>query len=146
MSDPPYVTLTTAHAQSGVGWTSLGAKVGESQGADLWSLGDNLLLKGAEYEARFNLNGTVPYDPSWYRCEAVLVDGPWANISYDSFGVNTNHPVWDQIYYEYVVKRGIQSDWVTKAKETIQERNITTADHPSWGDLIWAIDNGTSQG
>ncbi|GME24913.1 hypothetical protein V500_04511 [Neofusicoccum parvum] len=128
------------HTQSGIAWTAYGARVARSQGVDLYSLGDNLLLKAAEYAAAFNLNQTVPYDPSWYRCEAVLVDGPWANISTESFGVRSALPAWNVIYYEYVKRRGLDGPWTTRARGTdgYFEGRVTGADHPSWGDLIWA--------
>ena len=125
-----------AHATAATAWTALAARVAQSQGVDLYSLGDNLLQRGAEYLAKFNLNGTVEYDPKWYRCEAVLIDGPWQNISYHNFGLRAG--IWDISYYEYVVKRGIDSPWLTKAKNSIHEYNTTSDDLPSWGDLLWA--------
>lgn len=68
----------------------------QSQGTDVYSLGDNLLLKAAEYTAKYNLGYDVPYDPKFYRCEAVLINGPWAMPSNISRGVVTPPPkVWD---------------------------------------------------
>lgn len=118
----------------------MGARVAQSQGSDLYSLGDNLLLKASEYAAAFNLNQTVPYDPQWYRCEAVLVDGPWANISTESFGVRSALPVWNSLYYEYVKRRGLEGPWTSRARSSdgYFEGHATGGDHPSWGDLIWA--------
>ncbi|KAL5356447.1 chondroitin AC/alginate lyase [Aspergillus floccosus] len=128
-----------SHAMAGLSWAAYASRVGQSQGVDFFSLGKNLLLKGAEYTAKYNLNETVPYDPKWYRCEAVLVDGPWATISDAKRGVSNVRPVWDIFYYEYVVKRHIEAPWVSKAKGTAGfEGAISGADHPSWGDLIWA--------
>lgn len=62
-------------------------RTGQSQGFDMYSWGDNLLLKASEYAAKFNQNGSVVYDPKWFRCEAILVDGPWADISLEDFGL-----------------------------------------------------------
>ncbi|KAF6829517.1 glycoside hydrolase family 92 [Colletotrichum plurivorum] len=129
-----------SHAMSGIGWTAMAARVAQSQGSDLFSQGDDLILKGAEYSAKFNLNQTVKYDPKWFRCEAVLVNGPWAEISQDKRGVTASNPMWDIIYYEYVVKRKRDAPWTTKAKETVgPERRLITNDHPSWGGLIWGL-------
>lgn len=124
---------------SGLGWAAYGARVGQSQGVDLYELGDNLLLKGSEYAAQYNLNNTVPYDPSWARCESVLVDGPWATIAAHDRGITNQNPVWDILYYQYAVKRKARAPWTTKAKlyEGF-EGAVPTNDHPSWGDLIWA--------
>jgi hypothetical protein len=76
-----------SHTMSGLGWAAYGARVGQSQGVDLYGLGNNLLLKGAEYAAQYNLNETVEYEPNWRRCESVLVDGPWSTISASNRGV-----------------------------------------------------------
>lgn len=124
---------------SGIAWTAYGARVAQTQGSDLYGLYDNLLLKASEYTAKYNLNETVPYDPKWYRCEAVLVAGPWANISAQNRGVTNQAPVWDIIYYQYVVKRKLKAPWTTKAKQAEGfEGAVKGSDHPSWGDLIWA--------
>ncbi|KAL2129554.1 hypothetical protein VTI74DRAFT_7619 [Chaetomium olivicolor] len=94
--------------------------------------------QSAEYTAKFNLNETVPYDPKWFRCEAILVDGPWDTISRERFGVTPSNPMWDIVYYEYTVKRGKKAPWTTKAKATEgPEGRLEGADHPSWGGLIW---------
>jgi len=126
------------HVQSGLGWTAYGARVARSQGAELYGLQDNLLLTGAEYTAKFNLNGSVPFDPSFYRCEAVLVGGPWKEPSTQNFGIG-QAAVWDIFYWEYVVRRGLKADWVVKAREAYgMEGHQTTSDQPGWGDLIWS--------
>ncbi|GKT84279.1 glycoside hydrolase family 92 protein [Colletotrichum tofieldiae] len=122
-----------------IGWAAQAARVAQSQGSDLYSQGDNLLLKGGEYTAEFNLNQTVTYDPKWFRCEAVLVNGPWATISQDKRGVTASNPMWDILYYQYVVKKKLDAPWTTKAKQTVgPEGRLTGSDHPSWGGLIWA--------
>ncbi|RHZ54714.1 hypothetical protein CDV55_104079 [Aspergillus turcosus] len=128
-----------SHTMSGIGWAAYGARVGQSQGVDLYGLGHNLLLKAAEYAAKYNLNETVEYDPKWARCEAVLVNGPWATISEQNRGVTNQNPIWDILYYQYVVKRKVKAPWTTKAKEFEGfEGAVSSNDHPSWGDLIWA--------
>ncbi|KAJ4995565.1 hypothetical protein K4K48_010101 [Colletotrichum sp. SAR 10_66] len=128
-----------SHTMTGIGWAATAARVAQSQGSDLYSQGDNLILKGAEYTAKFNLNETVEYDPKWFRCEAVLVGGPWAAISQEKRGVTADNPMWDIVYYQYVVKRGLKAPWTTKAKQTAgPEGPLSRVDHPSWGGLIWA--------
>lgn len=59
-----------------------------------------MLLKGAEYSAKYNLGNDVPYDPKFYRCEAILINGPWSAPSNISRGLGTSGtsltpPVWD---------------------------------------------------
>lgn len=60
------------HVQDGLQWLSMASRVVRNQGYDLFSLDNNLIFKASEYAARYNLNGIVPYNPSFYRCEAVL--------------------------------------------------------------------------
>ncbi|KAF2795545.1 chondroitin AC/alginate lyase [Melanomma pulvis-pyrius CBS 109.77] len=130
------------HTQSGIGWAAYAMRTAQSQGIDLYGLGDNLLLRAAEYAAKFNLNQTVPYDPKWFRCEAVLVGGPWTNISTNSFGITVKIPIWDHLYYQYVERRKLKAPWIKKAREVEGfegERGPTSLnDHPSWGELIWS--------
>ncbi|KAK6948054.1 hypothetical protein Daesc_009818 [Daldinia eschscholtzii] len=83
------------HATTALGWAAEAARVVQSQGYDVYSLYGNLILKGAEYTARYNLGYEVPYDPKFYRCEAILVNGPWSAPSSISRGVASGPHVWD---------------------------------------------------
>ncbi|KAL2814525.1 chondroitin AC/alginate lyase [Aspergillus cavernicola] len=128
------------HTMSGLGWAACAARVGLSQGIDLYGLGDSLLLKGAEYAAKYNLNESVPYNPRWFRCEAVLVNGPWETISEKNRGVTGKNPVWDIVYYQYVKKREAKAPWTSMAKAEVgvEGAAVSGNEQPSWGDLIWS--------
>lgn len=136
------------HAMVGLGWLALAARTVENQGYDIFTYEDNLLLKGAEYLAKYNLNETVSYDPQFRRCLSVLVNGPWSTISEANRGVvvgtSKGTAIWDLMYYG-ATSRGIESPWVTKAKEAFDaaggERAVTTNDMPSWGDLLFSSSN-----
>lgn len=68
----------------------------QSQGwEDSYTILDNLVLKGGEYAAKYNLGYDVPYDRSFYRCEAILVKGPWAQPSEIKRGIVGSPKVWD---------------------------------------------------
>lgn len=140
------------HATSGLAWTAQAARTVQSQGGDLYGIGNNLLLKGAEYAAQYNLGNDVPYDPKFYRCEAILINGPWSQISPITRGIGIipstgamSAPIWDMIYYQYVKKRGLKSPWLEKAKAAYDaaggEGHQTIDDQPSWGNLLWAYDH-----
>lgn len=75
------------HAKGALGWSAMAARVIQSQGRDVHGLDDDLLLKGGEYIARYNLGEEVDYDRNFYRCEAILVNGPWSAPSNISRGV-----------------------------------------------------------
>ena len=96
------------------------------------------MLRAAEYTAKFSLNYTVEYDPKLYRCEAVLVDGPWPAISTAKKGFSV--PVWDILYYEYAVKRGMSAPYTTEAMAQYGFEGSLPRDagYTSWGDLVWA--------
>jgi hypothetical protein len=123
----------------------MASKVVKNQGYDLFSLDNNLLFKGSEYAAKYNLNGTVPYDPSFYRCEAVLVNGPWANISAENRYIGyqngrTNPACWGITYYEGL-SRGLDIPWTKRAKDLYDgsvEGQTSPTDFMSWADLLFA--------
>jgi hypothetical protein len=66
------------HTLTCLGWAAETAHVIQSQGFDVYSEGGHLLMKAGEYAAKYNLGHDVPYDRKFYRCEAVLVNGPWS--------------------------------------------------------------------
>lgn len=131
------------HVQVALGWTALASRTAKNQGYDLFAHSDFLLSLGAEHAAKYNMNETVPYDPTFFRCEAVLVKGPWTNISSNQRGITPDRAVWDILYYTGKA-RGRDVTWVTKAKnvsdamggEGTPTKSIN--DMPGWGDLLWA--------
>ncbi|KAI9170615.1 chondroitin AC/alginate lyase [Paramyrothecium foliicola] len=108
-----------AHVMVGLGWLALAARTVKNQGYDLLRSDKGLLVKGSEYAAKYNLNETVPYDPRFRRCEAVLVNGPWKEISEAKRGVvvgsTKSAAVWDVLHYS-ALSRGLKAPWTAKAK------------------------------
>lgn len=70
-----------SHSKDAVAWAAMAARVIQSQGNDVYDFGNDLLLKASEYTAKYNLGYDVEYDRKFYRCEAILVNGPWAQPS-----------------------------------------------------------------
>ncbi|KAJ6049772.1 chondroitin AC/alginate lyase [Penicillium canescens] len=133
------------HVQDGLQWLSMASKVVKNQGYDLFSLDDNLLFEGSEYAAKYNLNETVPYDPSFYRCEAVLLNGPWANISAENRYIGyqngkTNPACWGLPYYEGI-SRGLDLPFTKRAK-AVHDASVAGQSSPvdllAWADLLFA--------
>ncbi|KAL1856447.1 hypothetical protein Daus18300_010714 [Diaporthe australafricana] len=105
------------HAITSLGWAAEAARVMQSQGwQDSYTLLDTLLLRGGEYAAKYNLGYDVPFDRSFYRCEAILVNGPWAQPSEIKRGIVGSPKVWDILYYQYNVKRGLDTPYIAQAK------------------------------
>lgn len=97
-----------------LGWAAEAARVMQSQGwEDSYTILDTLLLKGGEYAAKYNLGYDVLYDRSFYRCEAILVKGPWAQPSEIKRGIVGSPKVWDVSYntYLYARRSEFSKDW-----------------------------------
>ncbi|CAH0024842.1 unnamed protein product [Clonostachys rhizophaga] len=133
------------HAKGALAWAAQAARVIQSQGRDVYGYGDDLLLKASEYVAKYNLDYDVEYDRNFYRCEAILVNGPWAQPSNISRGITAGAfdliLVMQIVYYQYVVKRGKKAEYTTKMKKAIDAvggEGSGGTDFPGWGDLIWS--------
>ncbi|KAI5778475.1 chondroitin AC/alginate lyase [Geopyxis carbonaria] len=127
------------HVQGGLAWMADAAKVVAAQGGDMWRWNDALLLKGVEYAAKYNLGADVPYDADWYRCEAVLVDGPWSEVS--ERGRGKLAPVWTlpvQVYRAL----GRSVEWASRvvANGSYVERGTTSSDFTGWGKLVYTLE------
>ncbi|KAL2871184.1 uncharacterized protein BJX67DRAFT_343759 [Aspergillus lucknowensis] len=77
-----------------------------NQGEDLFSLNDSLILRGAEYFARYNLGYDVPFEP--YTNGIVS----FTDISSASRGAT--RPTWELLYTHYIQIKGLEAPW-TKA-------------------------------
>ncbi|OCF32022.1 hypothetical protein I317_07780 [Kwoniella heveanensis CBS 569] len=80
-----------------------------NQGVDLWAYDDNLILKGAEYAAKYNLGNNVSYTPfiTWKNGHREYYQ---PGIS--PAGRGNVRPIWEMFYNEYVVKRGLKAPYV----------------------------------
>lgn len=89
-----------------------------SQGDDLFSYKDNLILKAAEYTAKYNFaNLYVPfheytrnYKDAWSTC-----GGEETHTEISDIGKGGKRPIWEVLYNHYVVKNEIKARYVTMA-------------------------------
>lgn len=88
------------HTQLGLGNLGEAFQMLWTQGEDWFSLEDNRLMAGIEYTAKYLAGNDVDYDPSFYRCDANLLGGPWSVISSD--GRDLVRPVFELPYAHYV--------------------------------------------
>ncbi|KAL5365841.1 chondroitin AC/alginate lyase [Aspergillus floccosus] len=77
-----------------------------NQGEDLFAFNDSLILRGAEYFARYNLGHDVPFEA--YTNGIVS----YTDISAASRGATC--PTWELLYAHYVHMKGLEAPW-TKA-------------------------------
>ncbi|GFN15281.1 hypothetical protein AtubIFM55763_009704 [Aspergillus tubingensis] len=135
-----------SHVQDALQWTALAARVVANQDYDLFALEDNIVFTAAEYAGKYLMNHTVPYDASFYRCEVVLVDGPWANISAVNRYIGyqdgkTNPAAWGLLYYE-ALERGVDVPWTSRVKDVYDasvKSQASPVDPFSWADLLFAV-------
>ncbi|WP_217140132.1 alginate lyase family protein [Streptomyces sp. AC627_RSS907] len=91
------------HEQLAVGLTGDAAQVAWNQGVDLWGFDDNRILAGAEYAARYNLGGDVPFTPDLDRT------GKYLKTAVSSKGRGTLPPVYEMYYAHYAGVRGLDA-------------------------------------
>jgi len=77
-----------------------------NQGTDLWSYADNLIFKGAQYVAEYNLGFEVPFTPFVAYWPNGRVD--WNQTQSSPIARGNNRPIWEMYYNEYTVKRGLK--------------------------------------
>jgi hypothetical protein len=103
------------HALLVIGFLGNLGQTANNQGDDLFGYKDNLILKGAEYEAKYNVaNLSVPFT-TYTSCNP---ETPHTIVSPDGRG--EARPIWEPIYNYYVVKKGITARYVTMAANTVR--------------------------
>jgi hypothetical protein len=108
------------HTLMDIGLLGTICQMAYNQGEDLFAYDDNLVLKGAEYAAKYNFaNLQVPfteytrvYTDAWSQC-----GGREVHTQISSSGKAGERPIWELIYNHYVVKEGIKARYVTLAAQ-----------------------------
>ncbi|SFD96102.1 alginate lyase family protein [Flavobacterium phragmitis] len=100
------------HALMVVGLLGTIAQMAETQGLDVYGYKDNLILKGAEYEAKFNYARlAVPFN-KYTNCDNIT-----HTAAADDAARGQIRPAWERIYNYYTVKKGIKARYVKMAKD-----------------------------
>ena len=96
------------HATLGIGLLGTICEMAWNQGIDLYALGNNRIMKCAEYVAKYNLGGTVPYTTY------TRVYGPSGGTTSEEVqtvisatGRGELRPIWESIYNHYARRRGL---------------------------------------
>ncbi|MER6154780.1 alginate lyase family protein [Streptomyces sp. NPDC001868] len=91
------------HEQLAVGLMGDAAQVAWNQGVDLWGFDGHRLLANAEYAARYNLGGDVPFTPALDRT------GKYIKKTVSAVGRGTLPPVYEMYYAHYAGVRGLDA-------------------------------------
>jgi hypothetical protein len=121
------------HAELGIGLLASFCQIAQNQGLDLFGYENNRLLAGAEYTAKYTLWQPVPYK-FYNNCDDV--NQYW--ISPAARG-RLQRPIWDQLYNEYVVRRGLKAPYLTAIAALNRPEGYTHDDHFGYGTLMYTL-------
>ncbi|MER5936154.1 alginate lyase family protein [Streptomyces sp. NPDC001928] len=97
------------HEQLAVGLMGDAAQVAWNQGVDLWAFDDHRILANAEYAARYNLGGDVPFTPDLDRT------GKYLKTTVSDKVRGTLPPVYEMYYAHYAGVRGLDTPFTQAA-------------------------------
>ncbi|MFF4832882.1 alginate lyase family protein [Streptomyces sp. NPDC001315] len=124
------------HEQLAVGLTGDAAQVAWNQGVDLFAFDGNRILANAEYAARYNLGGDVPFAPDLDRT------GKYIKQAVSTTGRGTLPPIYEMYYAHYAGIRGLDAPYTKAAvfRGTGGARVVEGGndDLPSWGTFAYA--------
>ncbi|MFI6492145.1 alginate lyase family protein [Streptomyces sp. NPDC050564] len=124
------------HEQLAVGLLGDAAQVAWNQGVDLWGFDDHRILANAEYDARYNLGGDVPFTPDLDRT------GKYIKTVVSDKARGTLPPIYEMYYAHYTGVRGLDAPYTKNAvfRGTGGARFIegSNDDLPSWGTFAYA--------
>ncbi|MEU9910932.1 alginate lyase family protein [Streptomyces sp. NPDC051001] len=125
-----------AHEQLAVGLMGDAAQVASNQGIDLWAFGDHRILANAEYAARYNLGGDVPFTPDLDRT------GKYLKTTVSDKVRGTLPPIYEMYYAHYAGVRGLDTPYTEAAvfRGTGGARVVegSNDDLPGWGTFAYA--------
>ncbi|NLR57428.1 hypothetical protein HGH93_04930 [Chitinophaga polysaccharea] len=126
-----------AHTQLGIGMLAECCEMAWHQGLNLYAYGNNRLLKGFEYTARYNLGyNDIPYTPMLDRT------GKYYHTHPSEMARGNLRAVYEQVYNHYVHRMGLEAPFTKAAADRLRPEGpgIPGADHPGYGTLFYTID------
>jgi hypothetical protein len=121
------------HTQLGLGNLADCCEIAWHQGLDLYGDADNLLLKGFEYTARYNLGEDVPFTETLDRT------GKYRHSRISTNARGRLRPIFEQVCNHYVRRAGIPAPYTQRAAEQIRPEGGGSfgADHMGFGTLLF---------
>ena len=118
------------HTQMGLEFLANTCETAWNQGLDLYQAGDNRLLKGFEYTAKYNLGFNVPYEP--YKSFEGRYH--YKTISRDSRG-RLRH-MYDKAFNHYHNRKGIEAPFTMQALDKTRPESRGGSSLP-WSTLMF---------
>lgn len=121
------------HTQLGLAHLGDCCEMAWHQGLDLYGYDDNLLLKGFEYTAKYNLGEDVPFAETWDRT------GKYHHTIISTISRGRLRPIFEEIYNHYVNRMGIPAPFTQRAAESLRPEGPAGpgADHVGFGTLLF---------
>ena len=120
------------HTQMGIGYLAFASVIAWKQGVDLYGAADNLLAKGYEYTARYNLgDDDVPFE------RYVSFEGRYKHSKISPKARGRLSPIYEIAYHHYHGRKGLPMPYTLKAVEKKRPERPSGAYTP-WCSLMFA--------
>lgn len=122
------------HTQLGLAHMGDSCEIAWHQGIDLYGCDNDLLLKGFEYTAEYNLGDDVPF------VETLDRTGKYHHRVISTIGRGRFRPVYEEIYNHYVTVAGLSASYLQQVIERTRPEGPASpgADHIGFGTLLFA--------
>lgn len=117
------------HVQGTVAHLAEAAEMAWSQGLDLYGEGNDLVLSGMDYNAKYNLGLEVPFTPM------STCTSSYSSIS--SAGRGSLSPVYEMVWNHYHQRRGRPATYIGQARATYAPEP-SNGDHVGLGTLMYS--------
>lgn len=137
------------HSILGIGLMGSFCEIAWNQGQDMYGWSSNRFMQAAQYVARYNNGGSVPF--TTYNWGSGTNCAPNTHTAVSSAGRGENRPVWEMIYHHYANRRGLSVPDIAAAASELRPEggpggHATTFDQPGFGSLTFARDPLTGGG
>jgi hypothetical protein len=121
------------HTQLGIAHLADCGEIAWHQGLNLYAYDDNLLLKGFEYTAKYNLGLDVPY------ISVIDKTGKYLNKRISEEGRGRFRTIYEQDYNHYVNRMGLPAPYTQQVAEKIRpEQKGFGGDNVGFGTLLYS--------
>jgi hypothetical protein len=130
------------HTILGVGLMGSFCEIAWNQGQDMYGYSNNRFMQAAQYVARYNNGGSVPFTTYNWGSGTNCAANTHTVIS--SAGRGEDRPIWEMIYNHYAIRRGLSVPDIAAAAAELRPEggpggHATTFDQPGFGSLTYTL-------